>query len=80
MSVEGYRLASYNADFADARWVIHYADSGAIRKYDYETSEWVADNDLYGIFVGSPETIRLTEDEARRVIEDHGGTWKPVDA
>ena len=70
-----YWLAGDFPVLGKSRWVIWTGAPGAIYEYRYRDKAWVADNRLFGIYVGSPLTTGLTEAQARGIIEYFGGTW-----
>jgi hypothetical protein len=75
MAAYGYFLASWNGVERGKTRMVIWTGEGLIRKYDYIAQAWLDAFDLVTIFSGSPETVSITEAEARETIERNGGNW-----
>lgn len=45
-------------------------EGGTFERYDKKAKKWVEDDELFGIFWGSPEVEEITEKEANRLINE----------
>ena len=70
-----YQLAAWDTTprVGESRIVL-WMGSG-MHRFDYPANGWVVDGDMMHIFLGSPDVIPITEEQARWTIEHFGGTW-----
>jgi len=77
-TVVPYWLTDSSAPVLGKSQTVLWTGGNGVRiwRFDYETDAWVLDPEIPAVFIGTPETMPLTEKEARETIERNGGTWE----
>lgn len=77
-TVVPYWLADSSAPGLGKSQTVLWTGGNGVRiwRFDYETDAWVLDPGIPTTFIGTPETMPISEQEARETIERNGGTWE----